>query len=78
MATALPADELKADGVLDQHEEFKVEETSTDVHYIVDPIIEKRVTRKFDFRILPLLFGIWYEVTFETIFYGDHLLISPF
>lgn len=28
-------------------------------HYEIDPIIEARITRKFDLRIIPWLFGIW-------------------
>ena len=26
----------------------------------IDPVIEKRVTRKCDIHIIPWLFGIWY------------------
>jgi hypothetical protein len=34
--------------------------TTVDVQYEIDAVIDKRVTRKFDFHILPWLFGIWY------------------
>ena len=38
-----------------------VEETGSDSEgqYDIDPVIDKRVTRKFDFYIVPWLFGIW-------------------
>ena len=26
----------------------------------IDPVLDKRVTRKFDRHIIPWLFGIWY------------------
>jgi hypothetical protein len=41
--------------------EARVEKlTAVDIQYEVDPVIDKRVTRKFDLHILPWLFGIWY------------------
>jgi hypothetical protein len=38
-----------------------VEEVGTDSEgqYELDPVIDKRVTRKFDVHIVPWLFGIW-------------------
>lgn len=40
--------------------ETRVEKLSAvDVQYEIDPVLDKRVTRKFDLHILPWLFGIW-------------------
>jgi hypothetical protein len=61
MATDVPKSELIDGEVTTQHHELAMEQKLTDINYIIDPIISKRVTRKFDLRILPLLFGIWYE-----------------
>ena len=33
--------------------------TTVDIQYDIDPVREKRLTRKFDLHILPWLFGIW-------------------
>lgn len=44
-------------------EERHVEKVSAaGIQHEVDPVIDKRVTRKFDRHILPWLFGIWYAV----------------
>lgn len=32
---------------------------SVEAHYEVDPVISKRISRKFDLHIIPWLFGIW-------------------
>ncbi|TLS21292.1 uncharacterized protein PpBr36_10305 [Pyricularia pennisetigena] len=36
-----------------------VEKVATDEHSELDPVIDKRLDRKFDLHILPFLFGIW-------------------
>ena len=40
-------------------QEEKFAQWSANVHYDIDPIIDRRVTRGFDFRIIPWLLGIW-------------------
>ena len=45
----------------DDDVESHIEKTETAVttQYDIDPAEERRVTRKFDLRIIPWLFGIW-------------------
>jgi hypothetical protein len=50
----------KLDAGLDETRVEKV--SAVDIRYEIDPLIDKRVTRKFDLHILPWLFGIWYAV----------------
>jgi hypothetical protein len=41
-------------------DETRAEKLATaEIRHEIDPVIDKRVTRKFDLHILPWLFGIW-------------------
>ncbi|KAL9617523.1 MAG: hypothetical protein Q9160_007681 [Pyrenula sp. 1 TL-2023] len=42
-------------------EESHIEKLRTEErNYEIDPIVDRRITRKFDLHIIPWLFGIWY------------------
>lgn len=40
-------------------------------HYEIDPVLSKRLDRKFDVHIIPWLFGIWYDFRLDRNQYRD-------
>jgi hypothetical protein len=48
-----------ADSPERKHENDDRHLEQVETQYDIDPIIDKRVTRKFDVHIIPWLFGIW-------------------
>lgn len=47
-------------------------EKSTAIPEDSNPTLDKRLNRKFDLRILPWLFGIWYSKPFLLSFHASN------
>lgn len=45
----------------DEHEVAHIEKQLMEDGPLANPLLDKRLNRKFDLHILPWLFGIWYS-----------------
>ena len=52
-----PGDDMKREMIVDEAQIEKI--GAVEGQFYIDPVIDARITRKFDLHILPWLFGIW-------------------